>query len=210
MAFDFFTSTTGFTDKLKVSSFGRVGIISSTSEVLTTNHTTITYVDCGAKALTVSETKLGTTCSVSSGGSGLSVWALPWEKSFAGRTKLGAGGDPRFLTPSLNGCCVIIGGTRMEPVVVHANCQPADLLTPVMDQPAMYFRLWSDVYVTVASQLVSKGYVPDDNLTLFQPTDYMLPGVSEASVFGVRNAGNWSFHAVVNRSAGGTTRKIWG
>jgi hypothetical protein len=210
MALDWATKKTTFTNKLKVSSFGRVGNITSGVDAITTNHTKITYVDCGAKEVGIAENVLGPTCSVSMSDGGTKIWGLPWEKSFAGRTQLGAGGSSIFLTPSLNGCCVMISGTTVQPVVVHANCQPTALLTPVSDNQPLYFRLWSDVYVTVASQLVAKGHIPDTNLELLQPTDYMLAGVSDASVFGVRSGGNWSFYVVVNRTAGGTTRKIWG
>jgi len=209
MAFDWSTKTTAFAGKLKVSSFGRVGTITPSTEIKT-DHTKITYIDCGATQIGVKETVLGPTCSVAADVSGSQIWGLPWETSYAARTKLGGGGPAVFLTPSLNGCCVMIGGTVMEPVVVHANCQPTELLTPVAGDEPTYFRLWSDVYVTVASQLVAKMYLPDTDLELLQPTDYMLAGVSEASVFGVRTGSRWAFYVVVNRAAGGQTRKIWG
>lgn len=209
MALNWAAQKASYTGKLRVQTLGRVGLIASAQQVITTNHTTITYVDCGTRVVTMNETVLGPTATMSQATGGTSMYGLPWEVGYAGRTALGAGQDI-FVTPSLNGCGVLIGGTIAAPVVVHANCQPTALISPHQGDLSMYYRLWSDVYVTVASQLVAGGLLPAANLEMLLPKDYMLPGVSEASVFGVRTSGTWSFYVTLNKAMNGTTRKIWG
>jgi hypothetical protein len=209
MAWDWATQKERYAGKLKVQSLGRVGNNAPASQAITTNHTTITYVDCGTRGFAVTESVLGPNCTVSQAPSGAeNTYGLPWETGYAARTSL-AGAQTRFVTPCLNGCGVFISGTRAAPVVVHANCQATALLSGFTNQLGTYFRLWSDVYVTVASQLVAKRLIPDAGLAMFLPTDYMVEGVSEATVFGVCEASNWSFYATLNRAAAGQTRRIW-
>ena len=128
---------------------------------------------------------------------------------YAARTMLGSAHNV-FVTPSLNGCCVMIGGPTTAPTVIHANCQPTALLTPVQNDLPTYFRLWSDVYVAISTQLVSLHLLPAANLSLLKPSDYMTAGVADAAVFGIQEGSNWSFYVTVNKAAAGETRKIWG
>ena len=136
------------------------------------------------------------------------MYGLPWEASHAARCSLKSA-KTNFLTPCLNGCGVIISGTAAEPVVVHANTQAEALLTPFVEQQSKYFKLWSDTYVVLASKLVAKRLIPSEGLSLFVPTDYMVPGVAAATVFGVNEGGSWSFYATLNKAANGETRRIW-
>jgi hypothetical protein len=71
----------------------------------------------------------------------------------------------------------------------------------------MNYRLpvWSDLYLTVASQMAAHRWIDGDDLFMLLPKDYLAPDVSYASVFGVKTAANWSFYLSVNKK----TRKLW-
>jgi hypothetical protein len=195
---------------LKVQSLGRVGSNAPHSLAIKTNHATLTYVDCGKPTATVTENVMGSMATVSRSGDDKgagNIYGLPWEAKYAARCELGSD-HTRFVTPSLNGCAIFISGTQAKPVVVHANCQSETLLEPLSSQPPKYYAMWSDVYVTVLSQLVAKKLIPDKGMVTLLPKDYMVKGVASAAVFGVLDASKWSFYVTVNKTSG-ETKRIW-
>ncbi len=209
MPFNWATQKTAYQGKLRVQSLGTVNGVMTGRQAIVTNNATVTYVDCGTLDVAMTETVLGPTATASLGTGAANMYGLPWETGYAARTILGVARNT-FVTTSLNGCGVLIGGPAATPTVIHANCQPTDLLTPVQHDLPTYYRLWSDVYVAIASQLVSLGLLPNAGVQMLLPKDYLTAGVSEASVFGVRANGNWSFYVTINKASSGETRKIWG
>lgn len=226
MAFDWATQGALYTGNLSIkgsNGLGRVGGNAPASRRIDTNNASIIYVDLGAMPRQIGETVTARETAVDAAASGTgtaNAYVLPWEAGFAARTKL-AQAQSMFITPNLNGCAVFIGGPLTGPTVIHANCQP-DLInegmpqyTPRMD-PLIYgarldafgnswrLPIWSDIYVTIASQLLALGLLPDENMGMLLPRDY-LGDAGSASVFGARGGGGWAFHVNANRR----TRCFW-
>jgi hypothetical protein len=214
MSFAWASQKHNYTGRLQVNSWGNVGNNAPASRQIATNHTTITYVDCGVLDLRFKETMQGNASVLTQSSSGnfftqgTAFYCVPWQAGYAARTQIGTLRS-RFVTPKLNGCAVFIGGTRASPVVVHANAQATALLTPAMGDDHTYFRLWDDVYTSLASKLVSLQLVPSAGFGALMPSDYMKPGVSGAGVFGVRDGSDWSFYVTENGVATGSTRRFW-
>ena len=214
MAYAWASEKERYRGRLQVNGWGNVGNMAPGNVRITTDHTTIDYVDVGTQGLRFKETMQGDKSVLTQDDSGNwftrggEFYGLPWTVGYAARTQLGPT-HRRFLTPTLNGCCVIVSGTRAAPVVVHANAQAATLLAPLGGDLPRYFARWSDVYVTVVSQLTAQGLIPDDDLEMLTPSMYSVPGVANAAVFGVQEGASWSFYYVMNQAAGGTTQRFW-
>src|SRR5262249_13029049 len=59
---------------------------------------------------------------------------LPWRNGRGCRMQIDAPNNYEFFLPApLNGCSVIIGGTRAQPIVVHANYDSPLLQLPVVN-----------------------------------------------------------------------------
>ncbi|WP_434684174.1 hypothetical protein [Pseudanabaena minima] len=212
MPFDWATQKQAYTGKLRILSLGVVSRIATGQQTITTNNATVTYVDCGTCDMTMNETLpdgITSTISAGSGTTNINAYGLPWGAGYASRTILGSSRNV-FVTPRLDGCGIMIAGPTATPTIIHANCRPTDLLTPVQNDLPTYYRLWSDVYIAIASKMVSASLLPDNSLEMLLPKDYLLTGVSDASVFGVCEGGSWSFYVTLNKTSAGETRKIWG
>jgi hypothetical protein len=214
MAFNWATQKQNYRGRLQVNSAGLVRNNAPRSIRIESTHGSVTYVDCGVLDLSWQETMQGNKSVISIYQQagwfnwGTSFYSLPWQSGYAARTQLGTLRN-RFLTPSVNGCAVFVCGTRANPVVVHINSQPTDLLAPYREDLLTYFRLLGDVYTVYASKLVAQNLVPAENLGMLMPADYMYEGAAGASVFGVRDGADWSFYYTVNGTATGTTRRFW-
>lgn len=223
MAFDWETQKERYTGRLTIKTMGQPGQNAPSSPQIESNYANVTYVDVGSLEGTISEAVLPSETSVSkvSGSGGDNAYILPWRVNYACRTRL-AQSQTRFVTPNLNGCAVMVAGTQLNPIVIHANCQPdiVDEGVPTMQETEsisaynarmahfyMNYKLpvWSDIYLALASKMVAKGYLPDANLGILYPKDYLSPSVGFAAVFGARTGGNWGFYVNI----AGRTRKFW-
>ena len=144
------------------------------------------------------------------------AWLLPWQADHVVWGTLD-NSAVKFLTYAVNGCGVLVSGTRQNPVVVHANASPGKVSAPVFgvrgkhpciineDVRAGERRNIYDGFVTYLHGRVT-NFDRDNVATWYPGTDYSLGGV-----FGERSSGTWRIygHAHGDKSNNSTTAVIW-
>ena len=138
--------------------------------------------------------------------------------------------DKAVITPNkserecLNGCGVIINGTRTNPTIVHANIDMNPLLPkPDWDDPVAvktyettkkrtFYQFYLNFALAAAESEILLGSVGTSQL--FDPELYYKYGGSMAKVFGIKDSSDqWTFYYSMERpTASGiqyTAGQIW-
>jgi hypothetical protein len=138
-------------------------------------------------------------------GDGNCYW-LPWGpgKCYIGNLP---SGKKYFFTYKINGCGVIIGGTKAQPIVAHANMVSNRLVTTNDNDETTRIQtaVYESFYMGLAAQLQMTGELTGSQVTVYTPREY-LSGAGFGAVFGICPAGEWTFYG----NSGGKTTKIWG
>lgn len=145
------------------------------------------------------------------------TYFLPWNSGEAYMLKLADDAD-YFFTPQLNGCCVMINGTRQNPVIIHANYDSERLQIDIEgmsleEQLKAYrkhqFKQYTRFYGNMAHQLI------DDNIfdsqaapSIFDPEFYLSHG-GLATVFGIQKNGEWTFYYNLQKGNSNVTAELW-
>lgn len=220
MTFDWATKGADYTGALSIKT---MGVPNGQATQVATNNATVALVDMSGLQGAITEASQGSTRQVNRNGSAApNAYVLPWKVDHAVMTRLSAEQDI-FVTPDLNGCAVFVGGDAASPIVMHVNSQaaildqgePAVVPGQPMDQLAAQMNafklswkmpMWDAIYQTIASRLQGMGRLPNSNLELLLPGQYLSAGTGSAAVFGHRDGGTWRFFWNVN----GRTTRFWG
>jgi hypothetical protein len=134
---------------------------------------------------------------------------LPWAENRICWGEL-TGAQDKFLTYQMNGCGLIVSGSRASPIVVHANENGDNLttkLTSLTDKKSAAARarercaIYQDVLTHLQSTI--PGFA-GDVATWFPGEDYSYGGA-----FGVKTSGVWKIfgHSAFGKNS--TTKLIW-
>lgn len=145
------------------------------------------------------------------------TYFLPWNSGEAYMLKLADDAD-YFFTPQLNGCCVMINGTRQNPVIIHANYDSERLQIDIEgmsleEQLKAYrkhqFKQYTRFYGNMAHQLIDDNIFDSQAATsIFDPEFYLSHG-GLASVFGIRKNGEWTFYYNLQKGNSNVTAELW-
>jgi hypothetical protein len=149
----------------------------------------------------------------------IAAYYLPWNSGEAYAMQLGDTSD-YFFTVQLNGCCFMVGGTRSNPLVIHANydsprLQPdlTGLTTQKQKEDATFshqLNRYKLFYGNMAHELINKNLLDSKlPISVFDPAYYLSPTSSSASVFGIRKAGQWTFYYNCRKGDRIVTAELW-
>lgn len=145
---------------------------------------------------------------------------LPWHSGYAFRISLGSSAD-YFMTAKMNGCGIIIGGSRTNPLVIHANednvsvpaFRPSENIAVegrrIRNIQSNEYKL---AYGTLAAQAIAAGWfgTGTPNVSVIDPEFYLSDTLQTMSVFGVRRNAEWTFYANLHSiTKKGFTLEIW-
>ena len=219
MVFDWATKGEDYTGTLSIKT---MGVANGQATEVATNNATVTLVDVSGTQGTITEAQQGPTTQVNrSDAAASNAYVLPWKADHAVMTRLGAAQDI-FVTTNLNGCAVFVGGDAADPVVMHVNsgaailgkgepeynpAQPMNEAAAQMTafQQSWKMPMWDAIYQALASRLQGMGRLPNSNVALLVPGQYLSAGTGSAAVFGRRDGGTWRFFW----NANGRTTQFW-
>lgn len=135
----------------------------------------------------------------------ISGYYLGWKADHAYALDLNDKGKKFFVTAPLNGCAILINGSRKCPLVVHANFSDQLPEPKYLDNATMEENLrirdetrlqqWTEIYSAYTVDLM-KRYLFDRNqpVGIFDPAFYFSLRGSQGRVFGLRDTDGWTFY----------------
>ncbi|MEM6754221.1 MAG: hypothetical protein AAF630_14750 [Cyanobacteria bacterium P01_C01_bin.38] len=145
------------------------------------------------------------------------TYFLPWNSGEAYMLEL-ANDANYFLTPQLDGCCVMINGTRQNPTVIHANYNLDDLQKEMEDMSLEEFKKqyytqrlyqYASFYTKLAAQLLNKNIFDSEAITSIFDPEFYLNQANSARIFGIRKNDEWTFYYNIKSNNGFITKELW-